>query len=46
MFASAKRKATKEGATATVVRNCVLVISHIAIRDSRAHIFFRQPCLK
>ena len=44
MFASAKEKQQKikVGSTATVVRNSVLIISHIAIRDCRVHIFFRQ----
>ena len=37
-----KKKTTKVGSTATVVRNSVLVISHIAIRDCRVHTFFRQ----
>ena len=32
-------KATKEGSTTTVVRNSVLIISHIAFRDCRVHIF-------
>ena len=34
-----QRKATKVGSTATVVRNLVLIISHITFRDCRVHIF-------
>ena len=33
------RKATKVGSKATVVRNSVLIISHITFRDCRVHIF-------
>ena len=33
------RKATKVGSTATVVRNSVLIISHITFRNCRVHIF-------
>ena len=33
------RKATKVSSTATVVRNSVLIISHITFRDCRVHIF-------
>ena len=44
------KKATKVGSTATVVRNSVLIISHIAIRDCRVHIFSdnfsRNGCIK
>ena len=32
-------KATKVGSKATVVRNSVLIISHITFRDCRMHIF-------
>ena len=32
MFATVKKKATKVGSTATVVRNSVLIISHITFR--------------
>ena len=32
-------KATKVGSTATVIRNSVLIISHITFRDCRLHIF-------
>ena len=39
MFATVKKKATKVGSTATVVRNSVLIISHITFRDCRVHIF-------
>ena len=39
-------KATKVGSTAKVVRNSVLIISHITFRDCRVHIFFRQPFSK
>ena len=39
MFASAKRKETKVGLTATVVRKSVLVISLITFRDCHVHIF-------
>ena len=38
MFVSAK-KATKIGLTATVVRNSVLIISHITFQGCRVHIF-------
>ena len=34
-----QRKATKVGSTATVVRNLVLIISHITFRDCRVLIF-------
>ena len=40
------RKATKVGSTATGVRNCVLIVSHITFRDCREHIFFRQAFSK
>ena len=40
------RKATKVGSTATVVRNSVLIISHITFRECRVLIFFRQPFSK
>ena len=33
------RKATKVSSTATVVRNSVLIISHVTFRDCRVHIF-------
>ena len=33
------RKATEVGSTATVVKNSVLIISHITFRDCRVHIF-------
>ena len=39
MFATVKKKATKVGSTATVVRNSVLIISHITFGDCRVHIF-------
>ena len=38
MLASAKGT-TKVGSTATVVRNSVLIISHITFRDCRMHFF-------
>ena len=38
MFARAK-KTTKVGSTATVVRNSVLILSHITFRDCRVHLF-------
>ena len=38
MFARAKGR-TKVGSTATVVRNSVLILSHITFRDCRAHFF-------
>ena len=38
MLASAKGT-TKVGSTATVVRNSVLIISHITFRDCRVHFF-------
>ena len=38
MLASAKGT-TKVGSTATVVRNSVLIISHITFRDCRVHLF-------
>ena len=33
------RKAAKVDSTATVVRDSILIISHIALRDCRVHIF-------
>ena len=39
MLSTVKKKATKVGSTATVVRNSVLIISHITFRDCRVHIF-------
>ena len=43
-------KATKVGSTATVVRNSVLIISHITFRGCRVHIFSdnlsRNSCIK
>ena len=41
VFASAKVHST-----ATVVRNRVLIITHVTFRDYREHIFFRQPFSK
>ena len=38
MFARAKGT-TKVGSTATVVRNSVLILSHITFRDCRVHFF-------
>ena len=38
-FFECSRKATKVGSTATVVRNSVLIISHIAFYDCPMHIF-------
>ena len=51
MFASAKGKQQKYAcSTATVVRNSVLMISHITFRDCRVHIFSdslsRNSCIK
>ena len=51
MFASAKGKQQNlVGSTATVVRNSVLLISHIAIWDCREHIFSdnfaRNSCIQ
>ena len=43
------RKITKVGSTATVVRNRVLIISHITFRDCRVHFIFdklsRNSCI-
>ena len=48
MFVSAN--GTKVGSTATVVRNSVLIISHITFRDCRVHIFSdnlsRNSCIR
>ena len=40
------KESKKIGSTASVVRNSVLVISHIAIRDCRVHIFFPTTFLE
>ena len=49
VFASAKREQQKVGSTAAVVRNSVLIISHITFRDCRVHNFFdnlsRNSCI-
>ena len=36
------KESNKVGSTATVVRNSVLIISHITFRDCRVHIFLRK----
>ena len=43
------KESQKVGSTATVVRNSVMIISHITFRDCRVHIFFdnlsRNSCM-
>ena len=45
-----RRKVTKVGSTATVVRNSVLIISHITFRDCRVHFILdklsRNSCIQ
>ena len=40
------KESKKVGSTVTVVRNSVLIISHITFWDCRVHIFLRQPFSK
>ena len=50
MFASAKGKHWQINLTATIVRNSVLIISHVTFRDCRVHIFSdnlsRNSCIQ